>query len=76
MNKRNGVTKLKTMRELLQDRPEEVSDVNKKAFCNLVLGQCPDAMDIKDINLVQKLCPEEWRRFCEWHWGTPEEQDR
>lgn len=62
------------LRGLLQDRPEEVSDVDKKAFCNLILGQCPGAMNVGDIDLVQKLWPEEWRRYCEWEWGTPEEQ--
>ena len=23
---------------------------------------------------MQKLWPEEWRRYCEWEWGTPDEQ--
>jgi hypothetical protein len=31
-------------------------------------------MNIEDIYLVQKLWPEEWRLYCEWEWGTPEEQ--
>jgi hypothetical protein len=61
------------LRGLLQDRAEEVSDVDKKAFCNLILGQCPGAMNVEDIDLVQKLCPEEWRCYCEGEWGTPEE---
>ena len=62
------------LRRQLQDRPETASDEDKKAFCHLILGMCPDAMSIKDVDLVEKLCPEEWPRYCEWEWGTPDEQ--
>jgi hypothetical protein len=61
------------LRGLLQNNPKNASAEEKKAFCDLVLGVCPDAMDIRDIDLVQKLCPEEWRKYCNWEWGTPEE---
>jgi hypothetical protein len=61
------------LRGLLQNTPKNASAEEKKAFCNLVLGVCPGAMDIKDIELVQKLCPEEWHKYCNWEWGTPEE---
>jgi hypothetical protein len=30
-------------------------------------------MEIRDINLVERLCPEEWKHYCEVAWGTPEE---
>jgi hypothetical protein len=61
------------LRHILQERPQEVSAADKKAFCHLILGQCPGAMNAEDIDLVQKLWPEEWRLYCEWEWGTPEE---
>ena len=28
----------------------------------------------EDLDLAQKLCPEEWRKYCDLNWGTPEEQ--
>jgi hypothetical protein len=61
------------LRGQLQERPETASDENKKAFSNLILGMCPGAMNVGDIDLVEKLCPEEWRRYVENEWGTPEE---
>ena len=61
------------LRHQLQEHPEDVSEENKKAFCHLILGHCPAAMDMTHVDLVEKLFPEEWRRYCESEWGTPEE---
>jgi hypothetical protein len=51
------------LRGCLQERPETVSDEDKKAFCLLILSSCPAVMDTADLVLVQKLCPEEWRHY-------------
>ena len=59
-----------SLRGLLENNPKNASDDEKKAFCDLVLGVCPGAMDIRDIDLVQKLCPEEWRKYCD-EWVQP-----
>ena len=61
------------LRGCLQERPETVSDEDKKAFCLLILSSCPAVMDTADLVLVQKLCPEEWRHYLQGEWGTPEE---
>jgi hypothetical protein len=58
----------------LQDNPENVTVPERIAYRNLILGMSPDAMSVDEINLVEKLWPQEWRQYCEWEWGTPEEQ--
>jgi hypothetical protein len=69
----NQLENYRILQELLQNCPEDVSDEDKTAFCKLALGVCPPLLDVHDINLVEKLCPQEWRKYCEWEWGTPEE---
>ena len=79
----------RAMRWALECRPEAVSPEQKLAFCQLVLGMSPGLLDINDVKLVKKLYlaggadrhrlgrpfyPEEWRAYCEFHWGPPEEQ--
>ena len=62
------------LRQMLQTHPKEVSPEQLKAFCTLALGMSPDLLNAGDIELIQKLRPEEWQKYCEWHWGTAEEQ--
>jgi hypothetical protein len=62
-----------SLRTSLERSPEAATDEEKKAFCHLVLGVGPGALEPRDIALVQKLCPEEWKLFCDMEWGTPEE---
>jgi hypothetical protein len=61
------------LRKWLHDHPDDISAADKQAFCRLILDQYPGAINVDDINLVKKNCPEEWRRYCEEQWGTPEE---
>ena len=42
-------------------------------ICQLVLGMSPGLLDISDVKLVKKFHPEEWRAYCEFHCGPPEE---
>ena len=30
-------------------------------------------MDARDIEIIEKLCPEQWQRYCECEWGTAED---
>jgi hypothetical protein len=73
VNPSSLLTHFYSLRELLENNPKNASDEEKKAFSDLVLGMSPGALDNKDIDLVQKLCPEEWRKYCDLEWGTPEE---
>jgi hypothetical protein len=43
----------------------------KKIFCDLVLGLSPNLLEIRDIYLVQKICPEAWQKCCAVEWGEP-----
>jgi hypothetical protein len=54
----------------------EVDEVDTLAFSRLVLGTGPENFDIAgdDLNPATEVCPEEWDRFCEWEWGSPEDR--
>jgi hypothetical protein len=51
-----------------------ISSEQKKAFCALLLSLDPFLIEPDDIELVKKNCPQLWEDYCNWHWGTKEEQ--
>jgi hypothetical protein len=60
-----------TFRSILENRPEEVPHQYKQSFARLVLVD-PGSIDMAEANLIEKICPQEWQHYCEWHWGRPD----
>ena len=65
---------LLSARHRLKYEPETVAPDDREAFKRFFFGLSPDTMDSSDIDLVQKHFPDDWRSFCDFEWGTPEER--
>jgi hypothetical protein len=64
----------RSLSKSLQDNPRSVPPLEQAAFRDLILGMYPGAGEPWEYDTIEHLFPEEWRRYCEWQWGTPEEQ--
>jgi hypothetical protein len=59
----------------IEASPDKVPLESKLAFARLVLVE-PYLLEGQETDLVQKICTEEWRRYCDSQWGTPEQQPK
>jgi hypothetical protein len=61
------------LRERLHYHPDDVSAADKQAFCRLILGQCPGAINVDDIDLVESTAGRVAAMYQQW--GHPEQRD-
>jgi hypothetical protein len=67
-----GLAAYRALRHTLEHRPDELPAQCKRAFADLVLIYPLGLLDSEEANLVEKLCSESWRAYCEYHWGEGE----
>jgi hypothetical protein len=64
----------RSLSKSLRDNPRNVPLLEQAAFRDLILDMCPGVGEPWEYNTIKHLFPEEWRRYCEWQWGTHEER--
>lgn len=64
------------LRAFLRKHPHAVCAAYKRAFLDLLLDLWPNELEAKDAELMQRISPEDWDRYCEQYGGYhPSEED-
>lgn len=64
------------LRAFLRKHPQAVCSTYKRAFLDLLLDLWPNELEAKDAELMQRISPDDWDRYCQQYGGyQPPKED-